>query len=172
MPPDGLRLHMPARHAAASCPLIDAADAGIAAACLRDMSFPAVLGVPPVSRVEAKDGWLLFSLSDDFYAAAVREVQRALPVPDGDLDCHALNRMLCLARAGGDGCPADTAVQRAWLLTLCCWQSGGAWQRALRALNRITWHEPPRKRADLAASLGGIADAAARIVYDILKARG
>lgn len=172
MPPDSLRLRIPARHAAASCPLIDAADAGIAAACLQGMNFPAVLGVPPVSAVEAKDGWLLFTLSDEFYTAALREVQRTLPRPEGDLGNHTLNRMLALARAGGDACPADAAVQRAFLLTLCCWQGEGAWQKALRALHGITWHVPPKKRAALAASLGGVADAAARILYDILKARG
>ena len=172
MPPSSLRLRMSARHADASCPLIDAADACIAAACLQDMNFPAVLGAPPVSSIEAKNGWLLFTLSDAFYTAALREVQRALPVPDGDLGCHTLNRMLCMARFGGDDCPADAAVQRAFLLTLCSWQSEGAWRRALRALNSITRHVPPKERADLAASLGGVADAASRIVYDILKAGG
>lgn len=172
MPQDSLRLCMPARNVAASCPLIDAADASMAAARLKDMGFPAVLGVPPVSFVEAKDGWLLFTLSGEFYTAALREVQRTLPPPEGDLGNHTLNRMLCLARAGGEDCPTDAAVQRAFWQTLCCWQGEGAWQKALRGLNSITWHVPPKKRATLAASLGGVADASARILYDILKARG
>ncbi len=168
-----VRLHIPAREAAAACPLLDRADAGIAAAMLQNGDIAPVLDVLPVSNVKARNGWLLFTLSDAFYTAAVWHVRRSLPAPVGDGDCHALNQMIAMARAGGDGCPADAHVQRAWLLTLCCTESGAALFRAKTALSAMTLHVPPAERAALTRACGGVADAAARILYDsITQGRG
>lgn len=160
LPASGLRLRIPARGAAVACPLLGEAD--MAATRLTAADFPPVLGVMPVRHVSAKNGWLLFTLSDEFYTAALRYVQRTLPRPDSDGGCRALNRMRCMARAGGDVCPPDERVQRAWLLTLCAYPGGAALRRAKAALLSMTHHIPPRERAALAAACGGVADAAAR----------
>ncbi|MDO4572132.1 MAG: hypothetical protein Q4C13_02095 [Clostridia bacterium] len=164
-----LRLRLPGRAAAAACPLVSVMDAGVAAALLGEDAFAPVLGVLPVRRVEAKNGWLLFTLSDAFYSAAVRHVRATLPPAAEDLGGHALNRMLCLSRRGGDGCPADERVQRAWLLTLCCAESRAALRRAERALTHMTHHRSPRERAALREACGGMADAAGRILYRTMR---
>ena len=66
-------IHMPARAAAAGSPA--AIRHGLDAARLADrlsetLPFPEVFGVQPVRRVRMENRWLLFDLSDEWYAAA------------------------------------------------------------------------------------------------------
>lgn len=168
--PGSLRIVIPSRHAAAACPLMGTANANSALTCLCAGDFPHVLGTAPIAGIMGKNGWLLFRLTDEWYSAALRAVQVTMPFPADDLNCHTLNRLLCMARAGRGECPADERVQRALLLTLCCRQSDAALRRAMQALDGMTRHVPPKEHAAFSAACGGVADAAARILYAALRA--
>lgn len=163
-------IHIPARDAAASCAVAIARGLDADALCVRLSSvraaaFPAVFGAPPVRGVRAQRGWLLFDLTDAFYSAAVRHVCAVLPPASHDCGQHAVNRLRAMARRGGTDCPPEPAVQRALLLALCATRSPAARAQAERALLSLAHGTPPRERPALLARCGGVADAAARILF-------
>lgn len=165
-------VRLPARHAAASCAVLSrACHAQALAAQLtdaRETLFPPVCGVQPVACVQAENGWLLFTLRDEFYTAAVRCVQAALPRAADDCGCHVLNRMRALARFGGTDCPSEPRIQRALLLTLLAPDSPARFRAAQRALLTLSHDRPPRERQALLLRCGGVGDAAARLLYRLL----
>lgn len=165
-------VHIPARDAAASSAVAISRGLDAEALCVRlgsarGAAFPPVFGVAPIRAVRARNGWLLFDLTDALYTAAVRHVLSALPPAAGDCGKHTLNRMLALARRGGTSCPAIPAVQRALLLALGAPISPAARAQAERALLSMAHGLPPRERPALLARCGGVGDAAARILYAV-----
>lgn len=167
-------IHMPARAAAAGSPT--AIRFGLDAARLADrlskaLPFPEVFGVQPVRRVRTKNRWLLFDLSDEWYAAAADALIAALPPAAADCGSHALNRMRALARRGGAGCPPYAPVQRALLLTLLLLPDATPRQRAQaeRALLTMAHGLPPRERAALLGGCGAVGEAAARVLYALSR---
>ena len=167
-------IHMPARAAAAGSPA--AIRLGLDAARLADelsetLPFPEVFGVQPVARVRAENRWLLFDLSDAWYAAAAGALIAALPPAEDDCGSHALNRMRALARRGGAGCPACAPVQRALFLTMLLLPDGAPPRRAEaeRALLSMAHGLPPRERAGLLSGCGAVGEAAARVLYALYR---
>lgn len=168
VPPSAV--HIPARDAAASSAVAISRGLDAEALCVRlgsaaGAAFGPVFGVKPVQAVRAQNGWLLFDLTDAFYAAAVWHVLDTFPPAAGDCGKHTLNRMRALARRGGTGCPAVPEVQRALLLTLGAPLSAAARAQAERALLTMSHGVPQRERPALLARCGGVAEAAARILY-------
>ncbi len=166
-------IHMPARVAAAGSPA--AIRHGLDAVRLADrlsetLPFPEVFGVQPVRRVRMENRWLLFDLSDEWYAAAADALIAALPPAAADCGSHALNRMRALARRGGAGCPPYPPVQRALLLTLLL-PEGGPHRRAQaeRALLTMAHGLPPRERTALLNGCGAVGEAAARMLYALSR---
>ena len=88
-----------------------------------------------------------------------------LPPASHDCGQHAVNRLRAMARRGGTDCPPEPAVQRALLLALCATRSPAARAQAERALLSLAHGTPPRERPALLARCGGVADAAARILF-------
>ena len=167
-------IHMPARAAAASSPA--AIRHGLDAARLADrlsetLPFPEVFGVQPVRRVRMENRWLLFDLSDEWYAAAADALIAALPPAAADCGSHALNRMRALARRGGAGCPPYPPVQRALLLTLLLLPEGAPHRRAQaeRALLTMAHGLTPRERTALLNGCGAVGEAAARVLYALSR---
>jgi len=161
-------IHIPARSDAVGSPIAVsyALDADALAKSLMPESFLPYLGVDPVSAVRAENGWLLFTLSNALYSAAVDMIRSELPAPAHDCSSLALNRMMALAKKGGTGCPNDPAVERAFLLTLLLTDDArpAAIDRAESALLSMLHHLPPRER-DI--GIGQLADAAGRILYQV-----
>lgn len=128
-----------------------------------------LLGVPLVQAVVHQGNWACFTLTDVFYARCVAYVQERLPLPEEDGNCFILNRMLALSRKGGTGCgcPPEGKVQRAlWLLL------GGEESPAIRrageeAFLSMTLHLPPRNRQALLNECGDMADACARMIWNL-----
>mgnify|MGYP001510950866 FL=1 len=165
-------IHIPAREAAASSAVaimrgLDAETLCVRLGSARGAVFPPVFGAAPVKAVRAGGGWLLFDLTDAFYTAAVRYVLATLPPAADDCGQHTINRMRTLARRGGTSCPAVPSVQRALLLALGAPRSTAARAQAEKALLSLAHGLPPRERPALLAYCGGVAEAAARILYAI-----
>lgn len=94
------------RDAAVSCYLAPStASADLGNALSQQDAFSPLLGVSPVKNVARKNGWLLFTLTDAFYDAAMRHVICTLPYPDTDDGCHVQNRMMLLAQKAPAPCP-------------------------------------------------------------------
>lgn len=107
--------------------------------------------------------WLLISFTDGFYDACVRDIVASLPSPADDRGSHALNRMLALARQGGEGCPRIDAVQRAlWLLLGAAYGYTSA-SEAARAWERMLYALPVQACMEARRSCGPMADACARL---------
>lgn len=156
-------VRIPARHAAIS---VYAPEAPLAAA----EAFPTVLGVPMVRTVGRQNGWLLFTLTDKFYDACVREICGVLPKPPDDCGSFARNRMLALARQAGEGCPHNAHIRRALWLWLGAAYGYVSKTEAERAFLRMLYPLPVRERMQARRSLGQMADACARL--DALSLRG
>jgi len=163
-------IHIPAKRDAVGSPIAIsyALDADKIAESLTPDRFLPVLGVLPVARVRAENGWLLFTLTDALYDAAIDAVRDALQKPTSDCESYALNRMLSLARHDGTTCPKDAVAQRAWLLTLLLLDDArpAAIARAEEALLTMQHHLMPRERLD---GFGALADAASRILYSVYE---
>lgn len=160
---DSLRFSLPARAAAASCPLLteDAADCAARLSAARDRFLP-VLGAPLVLAVAEENGWLLFTFTDAFYTALTAHMLCTLPPVDGDGGDHLKNRLMGLARKPRCGCPQDPAAQRAvWLAALCCERSGRLTD-ARRAAQALFTAKKPAARAAFLARCADPADAALR----------
>lgn len=133
-------------------------------------------GAPLIAHVAHENGHLLFSLTPAFHTAAIRIACESLPPAEGEWDAegetaYAINRMRMLARHGPAPCPPDPVV------CLALWRALGIPERlgerkALRlrleearsALLAMTHHLPPRERPALERGLGGVGEAAARLL--------
>ena len=100
IPAEPRDIRLPSRIAAAATPLAIAHGADTAAWAVllsaERSRFPALYGAPLVSYATAENGWLLFTLTSDFYSAAVMHTRSALPFPSRT-DTYAL---LLSARSG------------------------------------------------------------------------
>ncbi len=161
LPPENVRI--PARSAACDCYLPNAS--GVTPAC-----FGMLLGVPLVASVRAENSRLLLDLTDAFYDACVLCVNETLPLPSCDYGDHALNRMLCLSRREGDGCPRSSPVQRALWLCAGATRSPATARQAGRAFLTMLHKTPtPQRQAQLHAC-GAVAAACARLYACIYPA--
>lgn len=149
-------IRVPARGAAFDCYLPDARD-------LRAEAFGTLLGAPLVASVCSKNGRLRFDLTDAFFDACVAHVNAALPLPTGDCGDHALNRLLCLSRRGGSGCPRIPAVQRALWLCAGATESPALADRAAHACLTMLHDLPAAERQLQLQACGAAAAAAARL---------
>ena len=157
---DGARVHLPARHAAASLRLPNGTpDAPAQAVSAR------LYGVELVESCRVVNGWLLFDLTREFYNALTAQVNAELPPPESDLGRHAVNRMLVLARHGGTGCPDIPALQRALLLCVCAGKSRASLLPAERAALTMFHVVEPNERPALLERSGALGSACARLLY-------
>ena len=157
---DAPRVHLPARHAAASLRLPnDAPDFHAQAISAR------LYGVELIESCRVVNGWLLFELTREFYDALTKHVNAELPPPASDLGRHALNRMLVLARHDGAGCPNIAALQRALLLCVCAGQSPASLLRAERAAQTMFHAIEPKQRPALLHASGALGKACARLLF-------
>ena len=163
-------IRLPARGADAASPraLALSADASrwAASLSLHTGRFPAVLGAPLLAQVRAKNGWLLFTLHDRFYDAALAKILRDAP-PAAFCDSYAYHRMRMLSRYPACGCPAFPSVQRALLLCLSAAERPTDARRAAaeQALLAMAYPLPPPERQALLRRCGGVAEAACRLLY-------
>lgn len=161
---DARRIRLPARHADASVYLPREVEPD-RALHLNDVSF---WGVALVSCVRLENGWLLISFSDAFFSALIERINAALPLPQHDGGKHAINRMLALARHGGEGCPPVPAMKRALLEALFAHNSSAAYRKAARAAETLLSAVLPRKRPALLDQSGALGGAIARLLFDAL----
>ena len=154
IPPESIRI--PARRAACDCYLPDAS--GITPAC-----FGTLFGVPLVASARAENGRLLLDLTDAFYDACVLRINEALPLPSCDCGDHALNRMQCLSRHGGSGCPKSPSVQRALWLCAGAAHSPSIAGQAGRAFLTMLHGMPAQQRQSQLHACGAVAGACARL---------
>lgn len=161
---DARRIHIPARHADASVYL----PRGSEPARALGADYGDLWGAPLVSGVRLEHGWLLISFSDVFFSALVERINAALPLPRQDGGSHAVNRMLVLARHGGEGCPPVPAMRRALLEALLAHKSPAACRKAARAAETLFHSIPPRERPALLEQSGGYARALARLLVNVL----
>ncbi len=138
-----------------------------------------LFGAPLVQSVEAKQGHLLFSFTPAFYTGAVETVLSCFAPVEGpfavggpDRVRYGLQRMWMLSRKPHCGCPDDRVVQRALWLALGIPERLGQprplcrrLQEATDALLGMSYHLPPRRRPHMLNVCGGVADAAARLLY-------
>lgn len=157
---DGARVHLPARHAAASLRLPNGAPP-----FLPETVSARLYGTEMIESCRVVNGWLLFNLSDAFYNALTEQVNAELPPPASDLGRHAINRMLVLARHGGTGCPNIPALQRALLLCVCAGKSRSALEQAERAVCSMFRSVPPKERPALLEQSGALGSACSRLLY-------
>ncbi|HWP21922.1 MAG TPA: hypothetical protein VN417_04180 [Candidatus Cryosericum sp.] len=158
---DASRLHLPARHAAASLRLPNGTPDSPAQAISARL-----YGVELIESCRVVNGWLLFELSRAFYDALTEQVNAELPPPASDLGRHALNRMLVLARHEGTGCPNIAALQRALLLCVCAGKSPASLLRAERATRTLFHSIEPNQRPALLNASGALGNACARLLFD------
>lgn len=161
---DARRICLPARHADASVYLPRGSDPARALGA----DCGALWGAPLVSGVCAVNGWLLFTFSDAFFTALIERINAALPPPRHDGGSHAVNRMLVLARHGGEGCPPIPAMRRALLEGICAGRSPAAFDRAARAAETLFHSIPPRERPALLDQSGALGGALARLLANVL----
>ena len=129
--------------------------------------FPAMYGAPLVSYATAENGWLLFTLTSDFYSAAVMHTRSALPFPSRT-DTYALHRMRMLSRRPTDDCPDVPEVQRLLLaFTAAELRTPAALANAERALLSMAYALPPADRQPLLDRCGGVADCACRLLSHV-----
>ena len=76
---------------------------------------------PQVREVRAKNGWLLFSLSDEWFDGLIRWAQGLDTRPGGS---YVENRMAILARKGDAPCPESEDVRRALWAAYLAWRRG------------------------------------------------
>jgi hypothetical protein len=157
---DASRVHLPARHAAASLRLLNGTpDSPVQTISAR------LYGVELIESCRIVNGWLLFELSQTFYDALTERVIAELQPPASDLGRHALNRMLVLARHEGAGCPDEPALRRALLLCVCAGQSRASLMRAERAAQTMFHAIEPKERPALLKQSGALGKACARLLY-------
>ena len=161
---DARRIHLPARHADVSARPPRESDPTRALGA----DYGALWGAPLVSGVCAANGWLLFTFSDAFFRALIERINAALPLPQHDGSSHAVNRMLALARHGGEGCPPIPAMRRVLLEGICAGQSPAAFRRAARAAEALFHSIPPRERPALLDQSGALGGALARLLANVL----
>ena len=172
IPAEPRDIRLPSRIAAAATPLAIAhgADAAAWAVLLNAerSRFPALYGAPLVSHSTAENGWLLFTLTSDFYSAVVMHTRSALPFPSRT-DTYALHRMRMLSRRPTDDCPDVPEVQRALLLafTAAELRTPAALANAERALLSMAYALPPADRQPLLDRCGGVADCACRLLSHV-----
>ncbi|MEN6419222.1 MAG: hypothetical protein ABFC73_09915 [Clostridiaceae bacterium] len=155
------RVHLPARHAAASLRLPnDAPDFHAQTISAR------LYGVELIESCRVVNGWLLFELTREFYDALTEQVNAELPPPASDLGRHALNRMFVLARHEGTGCPNVAALHRALLLCVCTGQSRASLLRAERAAQTMFHAIEPKQRPALLNASGALGNACARLLFN------
>jgi hypothetical protein len=160
-PFSGRSVRMPARQADASAHLPRGADAAPALCA----DYGSLYGAPLVRRVRLVSGWLLFDFTGAFFGALVSRVNAALPLPADDGGLHAVNRMLALARHGGEGCPDSPVLRRALLEAVCAGESPAARSRADRAAETLFHSFPPRERPSRMQECGALGGALARLLY-------
>lgn len=158
---DGARVHLPARHAAASLRLPNGSPDSPARAISARL-----YGAELVESCRVVNGWLLFELTREFYGALTEHVNAELPPPASDLGRYAINRMLVLARHEGTGCPNIAALQRALLLCVCAGKSRSALEQAERAICSMFHSVPPKERPALFEQSGALGKACARMLSD------
>ena len=165
------QIRLPARGAAVGCAaaIAEGADAEEWAMLLNDnrSAFFPVLGVLPVKRVRAENGWLLFDLSDELYSAAAVDAAEGCGDIPSDHENYLLHRLRMLARYPSHGCPADAQVQRALLLCFAADEQPTAanLKRAEDALLTMAYALSPRDRTLLLSACGDVARAAVRLLY-------
>ena len=76
---------------------------------------------PQVRAVRAKNGWLLFFLSDSWFDGLIRWAQGLDTRPGGS---YVENRMAILARKGDAPCPESEDVRRALWAAYLAWRRG------------------------------------------------
>jgi len=162
---DETRVHLPARHAAASLRLQNGTpDSPVQAISAR------LYGVELIESCRVVNGWLLFELTQEFYGALTEHVNAELPPPASDLGRHAINRMLVLARHGGTGCPNIPALQRALLLCVCAGKSRASLLQAERTALRMFHSIDPKERPALLEQSGALGNACSRLLTDAAAA--
>lgn len=158
---DASRVHIPARHAAASLRLPNGTPDSPA-----QVISARLYGVELIESCRVVNGWLLFELTRAFYDALTGQVIAELPPPASDFGRHALNRMLVLARHEGAGCPNVAALQRALLLCVCAGKSPASLMRAERAARTMFHSIEPKQRPALLNASGALGKALARLLFD------
>lgn len=160
LPFDALRVHLPARHAAASLRLPNGAP---------PFSPESVsVRLYDVEMIESRkivNGWLLMEFSSAFYDALTERVNAVLPPPLSDGGRHAVNRMLALARHGGTGCPDVSSLQRALLLCVCAGKSRASLFHAERTAITMFHSIDPKERPALLEQSGALGSACARLLF-------
>ena len=111
---------------------------------------------PQVRAVQAKNGWLLFFLSDSWFNDLIAWAKRLDTRPTGS---YVENRMAMLARKGDGPCPEAEPVRRAlWAAYLACRR--GFWRAAdERLILTMTHHLTGTDRIELENRCGGVAAA-------------
>jgi len=166
-------MRLPARGAAVGCAaaLSAGADAVRWAEQLNKNleTFSAVLGVLPVKRVRAENGWLLFDLSDALYIAAAKDAAMQCGKIPARHEIYPLHRLRMIARYADAGCPADERVQRTLLLAFAANETPTKANitRAEEAILTMSHHLPPAERSTLLRQCGTAARAMAALLYDL-----
>lgn len=150
------QIRIPARSADCDCYLPGEAAPAPAA-------FGALLGAPLVKQVRPHNDRLLISLTNEFFDACVKSVNKALPTPAHDQGDLALNRMLRYARHGGDGCPPRPQVQRALWLCAGANESPSLANQAAHAFLTMFHGIPPAERQALLNECGAASMACAKL---------
>ena len=117
---------------------------------------------PQVREVRAKNGWLLFFLSDSWFDGLIRWAQGLDTRPGGS---YVENRMAILARKGDAPCPAAEGVRRALWRAYLAYRRGFWRAEDERAALTMTHGARGMDRIELENRCGGAAAA-------ILKLRG
>ena len=111
---------------------------------------------PQVREVRAKNGWLLFSLSDEWFDGLIRWAQGLDTRPCGS---YVENRMAILARKGDAPCPESEDVRRALWAAYLAYRRG-FWREAdERAVLTMTHALTGGERIALENRCGGAAAA-------------
>lgn len=117
---------------------------------------------PQVRKVEERNGWLLFFLSDSWFDGLIEWARGLDARPAGS---YLENRMAILTRKGDAPCPEAESVRRALWCAYLAWRRG-FWREAdERLVLTMTHHLTGMDRIELENRCGGAAAA-------ILKFKG
>ena len=115
-------------------------------------------GLPVLCKVSARNGWLIFHLSNAMFDLMIRgtrelEYHGRVLCDDGD------NYLQLLSRKPPCACPDVAAVRRALWLSWCAY-SGGKWTNETElAMRSMTTGLYGKERLDAEAQIGGAANA-------------
>lgn len=123
-------------------------------------------GIPILTHVKEKNGWLLLTFTPDFWEKLL-ELGQSLP--PATLECYWGNRLHMLSRKGDAPCPTVPPVQETLLLTFWAWGTGRYPQSLPGRLLTLTYISPPAQRLALENQCGSLAKALLGFMGDAVK---